>query len=111
MILSPSGTLKLLSHVQAAGWVASDLIQVIGGLRLGNAALALQGLLTPERPNKKSFAKSTSFVFAFSGITNFIVGLVIWRKGRFYSGRLLALLLAEASLASGHLLHYLSSED
>jgi hypothetical protein len=110
MILSPMGTLRLISHLQSAGWVASDLIQMMGGLRLGNAALALQGLITSDIQTKRSMSRSTSFVLAFSGITNLVIGLAIWRKGRFHSGRLVALLLVEASLASGHLLHYLSSE-
>ena len=100
MILNPFGSVRLLSHIRPVTFLTGEIVQWMGGLRLGYAALALQALVSGS-------ASQSSFAFAFLGITQFLIGLSSWHKGRWYSSRLLIFLLAETTLAAGHLLHYL----
>lgn len=105
MLLYPFPTVRLLSHIRPVTFLSGELAQWIGGQRLGLAILALQSLFSPQRAR----SQYNSFVFAFLGATQTIVGLVCVGRGRWYSGRLLVFLLVEASLAGAHLLHYLDT--
>lgn len=100
MIINPFDSMRLLSHIRPVSFVTAEIVQWMGGLRMGYVALSLQSLVSGS-------ASEASFTFAFLGITQLLIGLSSWHRGRWYSSRLILFLLAESSLAAGHLIHYL----
>lgn len=103
LIMYPFPAARLLSYIRPVTFLTAEISQAVGGLRLGYAALALQACLTRSLHGQQQ----ASFVLAFMGITQTLLGLAFWGKGRWIPGRLVALLFVEASLGAAHLIHYL----
>lgn len=48
-ILTPFSTLRAVTHVRPITFTSAEILQYLGGLNIGYACLALQGLLLPQR--------------------------------------------------------------
>lgn len=104
MLLDPLWCLQTATRVRPVGFISIELLRSIGGLRLGLATFCLQSLTLPT-------SHYNSFTLAFVGITQGIIGLTFLRSGRWAGSSLIPYLLVEASLAGGHLLHYLFAPE
>ncbi len=48
-VMTPFSTLRALTHVRPVTFTSAEILQYLGGLNIGYALLALQGLLLPSR--------------------------------------------------------------
>lgn len=48
-IITPFSTLRAVTHVRPITFTSAEILQYLGGLNIGYACLALQGLLLPQR--------------------------------------------------------------
>lgn len=110
LLFQPFATLRFLTPIRPITFISAELAQCLGCLRAGYGLLALQSLILDRRGSSLA-STQTSLILASMGIAQSIMYLIVWRKGRWFQGRLLTVLMVEACLAAAHLLHYLESDE
>jgi hypothetical protein len=107
-IMTPFSTLRAVTHVRPITFISAEIVQYLGGLNIGYALLAIQGLFLPA--SDVDGRKRNALVLAAASLSQVWFTVKFWRNARWALAGMIPIFIGDAMISLLALVYYFQQE-